>query len=148
MIGMLFIRALGLAVAVVLAACEAIPELAFEDDAGDAGVLSAPPDAALAGDLAGDGEARAPVDAEPIAPESDDASHAEDASPPPPPHACPSAVPSGATVCCGVVPCVGNKCAADCAECAACVGRACCAGSNGKTVTCAASVAACPHGKD
>ena len=69
-------------------------------------------------------------------------------SPPPPPSAtgCPGQVPAGATMCCGAIACVGNKCAERCADCAASCTGICCAPSNKhNAVSCVTSVGSCPQ---
>jgi hypothetical protein len=123
------------------AACAAIPEVSFEDDAGA--------DATAAAERDGGGldvDASSEPDGSTGTPPVDAGADAA---------ACPRTPPPGATTCCGPIPCVGGKCTQRCAECARCGGDAgdggrfgsvCCVpNSGGQQATCVDAPQRCPN---
>jgi hypothetical protein len=108
--------------------CADVPTLTFEgDDASSPG-----------GDASGSSDAG--TDAVDAGSSDDGAGSVDDGASPE--SGCPDAVPPGASICCGVVPCNGN-CGAMCSVCAATCGpqTLCCARTN--NVACRAPGAPC-----
>lgn len=144
------VRPRSLAVLLLLACsgCATIPELIFEDDAGNDASVPAPDAASPDADTTLPGaDAATTPDAAPVTlpdaatPDdgSNDAGHAT---------TCPGTTPTGATTCCGAIPCVGMKCSQRCAECAGCsTGKVCCVPQgSGQQVTCADTPSRCSNG--
>jgi hypothetical protein len=128
------VRVVFVAVAFVLPslplACAAVPDLSFGNDAASG---SAP----ATGDGGGDGGGAIPSDAAVTDGSATDA--APEGAAPDAPGTCPASPPPGATLCCGVIPCVGDakKCAAACGNCGDCnQGQMCCLDHNGNLAGC------------
>ncbi len=129
--------------ALPLAACEALPDVQFVEDGG--AVSASDGDVAVtsdAGERAHD--AASPVKVVDAGGSNSSSSSSSSSSSGGTADTCPTQVPTGATLCCGSAPCVGQKCASRCAECGVCGTRTCCVSNGlGMAVTCETDASAC-----